>query len=148
MEKVGKILSALVVVALIALAVTGLSFFSQMAEATQLQHFTLQEFEDRYTNEAKMNRDFLIKLDELRERCGFPLYIVSGYRSPNHPVEKIKYRAGQHTRGTAADIRALSDVYRYIILKHAIDLGFTGIGVYPTHIHLDIRETRTVLWVL
>lgn len=118
------------------------------ASAEKLQHFTLQEFEDRYTNEVKMNRDFLIKLDELRERCGFPLYIVSGYRSPNHPIEKIKYRAGQHTRGTAADIRALSDVYRYIILKHAIDLGFTGIGVYPTHIHLDIRETRTVLWVL
>ena len=121
---------------------------SQPAKAETLQHFTLEEFKDRITGEVKMDPEFLKKLDELRERCGFPIYIISGYRSPEHPVEKIKPRPGQHTNGTAADIRALSGVYRYIIMKHAIDLGFTGIGVYPTHIHLDTRKSKTVLWVL
>lgn len=95
-----------------------------------------------------MDPEFLKKLDELRKRCGFPLYIVSGYRSPNHPVEKVKPKPGKHSTGNAADIRALSGVYRYIIMKHAIDLGFTGIGVYTTHIHLDTRKSKTVLWVL
>tara|TARA_R110002096_G_C14661910_1_gene728337 strand:+ start:24133 stop:24579 length:447 start_codon:yes stop_codon:yes gene_type:complete len=118
------------------------------AQAERLQHFTLEEFKDRITGEVIMDPEFLKKLDELRKRCGFPLYVVSGYRSPKHPVEKVKVKPGQHTNGTAVDIRALSDVYRYIILKHAIDLGFTGIGVYTTHIHLDTRKSKTVLWVL
>lgn len=148
MDNVSKFLSTLIAATLVIWFAISISFFSQHVQAEKLQYFTLAEFKDRITGEVKMNHDFLLKLDELRERCGFPIYIVSGYRSPDHPVEKIKYRPGQHTNGVAADVRALSGVYRYIIMKHAIDLGFTGIGVYPTHIHLDTRKSKTVLWVL
>ena len=29
-------------------------------------------------------------VDELRDRCGFPFVITSGYRSPQHPIEAKK----------------------------------------------------------
>ena len=33
-----------------------------------------------------------------------------------------------------------------IIVKEALKLGFTGIGVAKTFIHVDIRKTTPVVW--
>ena len=41
--------------------------------------------------------DFLQKLDALREVCGFPFIITSGYRSPNHSIEAAKAKPGTHS---------------------------------------------------
>tara|TARA_R110000803_G_scaffold5230_5_gene17341 strand:+ start:1683 stop:2006 length:324 start_codon:yes stop_codon:yes gene_type:complete len=94
-----------------------------------------------------MDRDFLLKLDELRRLCGFPIHINSGYRAREHPVELHKEKPGTHTQGIAVDIRAINNHRRKIILEHARSLGFTGIGIYPRHIHIDTRKTKRVLWV-
>ena len=45
------------------------------------------------------------KVDELRDRCGFPFVITSGYRSPQHPIEAKKDVPGTHAQGIAADIK-------------------------------------------
>jgi len=97
-----------------------------------------------------MSRDFIHKLDELREACGFPFIITSGYRSSNHSLEKRKEKAGKHAQGIAADIRARNGNERYTIVQEAIKLGFNGIGVASTFIHVDSRicgaDKAPVMW--
>ena len=78
-------------------------------------------------------------LDELRERCGFPFTITSGYRDPKHSLEAKKEKPGTHSQGIAADIYTVSGAERHIILANAFEMGFGGIGVAKTFIHVDIR---------
>jgi zinc D-Ala-D-Ala carboxypeptidase len=97
-----------------------------------------------------MSRDFIHRLDELREACGFPFIITSGYRSPNHSIEKRKEKAGTHAQGIAADIRARNGSERYTIVQEAIKMGFGGIGIARTFIHVDSRicgaDKAPVMW--
>ena len=111
------------------------------------KYFALSEFNCQETAENEMQDEFLKKLDHLREACGFPFVITSGYRSTNHSNERNKTNGGgTHTQGIAADIRALSGAERYTIVKHALALGFTGVGVAKSFVHVDIRTTVPVMW--
>lgn len=109
-----------------------------------LRYFKLSEFDCQETGENKMDKGFLRKLDQLRHICEFPFKITSGYRSPNHSIEAKKSTPGKHSEGIAADILITSSRQRFIIVKNAILLGFTGIGVHETFIHLDTREDGTM----
>ena len=90
--------------------------------------------------------EFIEKLDKLRHACNFPFNITSGYRDPSHPIEARKAKAGTHAQGIACDIAVSGGAERYIIVREALKLGFTGIGVAKTFIHVDIRETTPVMW--
>jgi len=111
-----------------------------------MKFFDKSEFNCQYTGENEMNPEFLQKLDELRETCGFPFVITSGYRSPDHPIEAEKDSPGTHAQGIAADIAVNSSADRYILINYAFQQGFTGIGVDSGFIHLDIRDTVPVIW--
>ena len=93
-----------------------------------------------------MNGLFLEMLDELRGRCGFPFTITSGYRDPTHPLELKKEKPGTHSQGIAADIHITNGWDRYTILSTAFNMGFTGIGIAKTFIHVDNRDTTPVVW--
>ena len=110
------------------------------------KYFTLDEFACKETGENNISEGFVHKLDELREACGFPFTITSGYRSLEHSAERHKPQGGWHTRGLAADIRIHNGQDRYTILQKALELGFTGIGVAKTFVHVDIRDTTPVVW--
>tara|TARA_R110001592_G_scaffold99337_2_gene283036 strand:+ start:175 stop:516 length:342 start_codon:yes stop_codon:yes gene_type:complete len=111
-----------------------------------MKFFDKSEFNCQYTGENEMHPEFLQKLDELREACGFPFVITSGYRSPDHPIEAAKDSPGTHAQGIAADIAVTSSVDRYTLINYAFQQGFTGIGVDSGFIHLDIRNTIPVIW--
>ena len=93
-----------------------------------------------------MDSSFLFMLDELRERCGFPFKITSGYRSVNHTAERNKKKGGTHTQGIAADIAVSNGQQRMIIVKKALEMGFGGIGVAKSFVHVDMRSTTPVMW--
>lgn len=112
----------------------------------KLQYFNLSEFDCKETGENNMDRDFLRRLDELRGKCGFPFNVTSGYRSPEHSVEKRKAKPGQHSKGVAADIAVTDGYSRYIIVKEALAMGFTGIGIAKTFVHVDDRDGTPVIW--
>jgi uncharacterized protein YcbK (DUF882 family) len=117
-----------------------------MTEKT-LKYFKLSDFDCQQTGENEMDIGFLCKLDSLREACGFPFIVTSGYRSPDHSLERYKPNGGgTHTKGIASDIRALNGSQRYEIQRHAYALGFSGIGVHRSFVHLDIRDTTPVSW--
>ena len=112
----------------------------------RFKYFTIEEFNCQETGENEMSAEFIYKLDQLREACGFPFKITSGYRSPNHSIEKRKSKPGTHASGIACDIFVSGGAQRHTIIKEAMRLGFTGIGVAKTFIHVDIRETTPVVW--
>ena len=111
-----------------------------------MRHFKLSEFDCTHTGENRMEPEFLEKLDNLRDYCGFPFVITSGYRSPSHPLEAAKEIPGTHAQGIAADIKMTNSAHRYSLIKAALDHGFTGIGIAGTFIHLDTRGTAPVVW--
>lgn len=87
------------------------------------------------------------KVDELRGKCGFPFVITSGFRSPQHPIEAKKDVPGTHSQGIAADIKITNSAQRYVIIREALSMGFTGIGVASDFIHVDTRGSAPVIWV-
>ena len=110
------------------------------------KYFSLDEFNCQETDENAMSESFIYKLDDLREVCAFPFKITSGYRSLDHSIEKRKAQPGTHSQGIAADIAVSGGEQRMIIVQKALLLGFTGIGVAKTFIHVDTRDTTPVLW--
>jgi len=86
-------------------------------------------------------------VDELRDRCGFPFVITSGFRSVQHPIEAKKDVPGTHSQGIAADIKITNSAQRYTIIREALAMGFTGIGVASDFIHVDTRGSAPVIWV-
>ena len=112
------------------------------------RYFTIAEFACKCgcgTNNIK--HTFIHRLDELRERCGFPFHITSGYRCEDHPAEASKDKPGQHHEGLAADIQVSNGHQRYLIQKHAYAMGFSGIGPAKSFVHIDDRGSLGVSWV-
>jgi uncharacterized protein YcbK (DUF882 family) len=83
------------------------------------------------------------RLDALREAFGKPIIVTSGYRCSNHPLERIKPKAGYHNKGIAVDIAVdnLEDLAS--LIHHAEKLGFRGIGISRSFLHLDLRDYKT-----
>ncbi len=118
----------------------------------ELKYFKLSEFDQHGMpgSGRHMDENFLGMLDILRERCGHPLVVSSGYRSPeyNASVSSTGF-AGPHTTGKAADIR-IYGAEAYHLLARAMELGFKGIGIQQKgvmstrYIHLDMIETKTL----
>ena len=111
-----------------------------------MRYFKLSDFDCQETGNNEMSEEFLEKLDELRHKCGFPFIITSGYRDPTHSIEARKAKAGTHARGIASDIRINNGNEAYDIIKNAQSMGFNGIGVAKSFIHVDIREGMPVIW--
>ena len=59
---------------------------------------------------------------------------------------KLKKTPGTHTQGIAADIVVSGGVQRRVLVEKALELGFNGIGVAKTFVHVDIRTTTPVIW--
>ena len=97
--------------------------------------------------EYKMDKSFLEKLDRAREFAGFPFFINSAYRSPEHP-ESIKNPTSSHIKGLAVDIRARDSRTRYLIIDALMHVGFNRIGIADTFIHVDDDKDKSsgVIW--
>lgn len=111
-----------------------------------MKYFDISEFDCKETGDNEMNSEFLMRLDLLREACGFPLIVTSGFRSKSHSIEIRKDKPGTHAQGIAADLKAVDGWHRRKIVEAAISLGFNGIGVAKSFIHVDDRKSTPVIW--
>jgi len=111
-----------------------------------VKYFRLEEFDCTHTGLNEMDPDFLERLDFLREECGFPFRISSGYRHETHPNERRKSEPGTHNKGIAADILVKDGFERMNVVHNALKMGFGGIGVAKTFVHVDARKTTPVMW--
>lgn len=107
------------------------------------KYFTEAELSCSHCGECLIDDDFMNYVDALRDRCGFPFPVSSGYRCKDHPVEARKTLSGAHTTGKAIDIR-VSGGKAWTVLKEALAMNFIGIGVNQKgpigqrFIHLDM----------
>lgn len=85
-------------------------------------------------------------LDAIRERLGAPVYILSGYRCPEHNEAVGGVSNSQHVLGTAADITC--DGYDVETIAQVAEEcaeevlgGGVGIGTYyyQQFVHVDVR---------
>ena len=83
----------------------------------------------------------LKRLAKLRLAVGDPILVNSGYRckSYNEQVDGVPH--SYHLLGMAVDI-AISNYDLVQLATHADIIGFTGIGIYDTFLHLDIRPYK------
>lgn len=96
-----------------------------------------------------MQQDFINALDDLRERCGFPFKITSGYRTSEHNKEVEGKESSAHLSGWAADVACRTSRQRHKLLYWAFARGFKRIGISPTFVHLDMEPELPdqVTWV-
>ena len=85
--------------------------------------------EDFKGNMDKMDPKLLSMLDELREEYGYPIILNSSYRSPDHPIEAVKSKPGEHTYGAAVDIKCAGGENTFNLVAAAIKVGFRRIGI-------------------
>ena len=90
-----------------------------------MKYFTESEFNEF----EKMDPKLLEKLDQLREAYGYPIKLTSTYRSPDHPIEAKKTKPGEHAYGAAVDIACVGGEATFKLVKAAIEVGFTRIGI-------------------
>ena len=106
-------------------------------------NFSESEFNCKHTGTNKMRPEFLERLQMIRDTFNKPMTITSGYRSPQHPIEVEKDKAGEHTFGVAADI-AVRGVDAMDLIVIAYGLGIRRIGVsqsgYSRFIHLGMGD--------
>ena len=110
-------------------------------------NFSEAEFRCRHCGRQEMQPKFMEKLQALRVQFGKPLRVTSGWRCPDHPIEKAKPHPGMHVTGLAADL-GVQDSDAVTLLRLALNMGFTGIGVQQKGIgrflHLDLRKEPTI----
>ncbi|WP_200974439.1 D-Ala-D-Ala carboxypeptidase family metallohydrolase [Echinicola sp. 20G] len=113
------------------------------------KNFSLDEFKSKdgvafpicVTNNLK---ELAESLQVLRDELGKPIYINSGYRSPDHNKAIGGAKNSYHLKGMAADIKVggitpqglLETVLR---LKDEGKIKVGGLGVYDSFLHFDIR---------
>lgn len=119
------------------------------------RHFKIEDFSCHHCGVNLIDHSFVDKLDELRERAGVPLPVNSGYRCPIYnDMVSATGDSGPHTTGHAADLK-VDRGNAYAVLKMALLMGFTGVGVaqkgLTRYLHLDDLagapgQPRPTLW--
>lgn len=106
-------------------------------------NFILSEFECSHCKAVKLSSDLLNKLQDLRNQLGRPIQVNSGYRCPEHNTNVGGAKNSLHLTGKAADISLRNlDIDPIELADFAEEIGFKGIGLYNTFIHLDVRDGR------
>lgn len=114
----------------------------------QIDYFAPAEFVKCTPSCLKSDMDpqFMKRLNRARRYAGVPFVLNSAYR--NVEYEKNKGRTGNsmHTKGRAVDIRCVDSVSRHQIVQALLAVGFHGIGIGNTFIHVDDRENK-LIWL-
>lgn len=108
-------------------------------------NFRVREFACKDGADLLLVAEELIqRLQALREVLGKPVNINSAYRTVSHNKKVGGQTLSTHLAGLAADI-VVSGTTPAAVAAAAETIGFRGIGLYDTFVHVDVR-TKRVLW--
>lgn len=104
------------------------------------RHFRAREYQTGNSNIVIVSTMLLKVLDTLRDKIGEPIYINSGYRTPEHNKAIGGSTLSYHMYGMAADIRADGHTPKqlYTILDKMLE-GWGGLEEHKTFLHVDVR---------
>lgn len=90
----------------------------------------------------------MFAIDALRGLLGRSVRINSGYRTPSRNKAVRGSPRSQHLDGNAFDIDTVGWTHeqRRDLILYARKLGFNGIGIAPTFIHIDMAP-RVAAWI-
>lgn len=95
---------------------------------------------------CEIKPEIVTVIQEIRDQLGKPLFVSSGYRCANHPVEAMKPQGpGEHNSGHAVDIICHGQVALFV-LGAALHLGVTRVGIHQKgrgsdrYIHLGVGD--------
>ncbi len=116
------------------------------------EHFEIEEFACKDGTEVpekymKNLVKLVANLEVIRSHLESPLYIMSGYRTPNHNKMVGGAVQSQHLFAKAADIKSTSadPTFVYNLIEELIQDGHVsegGLGLYSTFVHFDIRKNK------
>lgn len=106
---------------------------------------TLMYFKpDEFAEPERVSSELLERLDAARAFAGVPFYVTSDFRDGDD---------GTHGCGDAVDISdnkrggPCGSRWRYHAVRGLIQAGFSRIGVYDRHIHVDVgKSDPEVMW--
>jgi hypothetical protein len=109
---------------------------------SQIRWFKPAEFDEPDEMDGLLVR----RLDATRTLAKVPMVVTSSYRTGDDL---------SHGRGFAVDVsdnaagRNVSSRWRIAVVRAALTIGFSRIGIYDRHIHLDCDPSlpQEVLWV-
>lgn len=106
------------------------------------ENFRISEFACHDGSDLiKIDTKLVVILESIREYFNKPVYINSGYRSPNYNKKIGGATKSYHMAGKAADIH-IQGVTPHEIARCAEKLGVLGIGEYTSFTHVDTREKK------
>lgn len=123
-----------------------------MADYNVTEHFKYSEFSCHDGTEYPFAwTDRLLKLcqqlEKIRVKCGLPITITSGYRTPDYNHHIGGAPKSQHVQGKAADIivkgmdaHSAHDLILKMYKDGELEIG--GLGKYDSWCHVDIRENN------
>ena len=107
-------------------------------------HFQVREFACHDGSDPVLVAPQLVMvLETIRTHFAVPVGINSGYRTPQHNKRNGGAPHSQHCLGTAADL-TVRGVSPKVVAAFARGLmpDWGGVGIYPTFVHIDVREKR------
>lgn len=114
------------------------------------KNFNSKEFDspDEIFSGLKMDFQFVMELQRLRDLVNEPLKISSGYRTSSHNKKINGAVHSAHLSGNAADIVVSNSTLRYLIVTYALKIGFHRIGIGKNFVHLDNSKSSGshVIW--
>ena len=106
-------------------------------------NFRAKEFASPDSNIIFINKTLAGLLSILRHKIGKPVYINSGYRTPQHNEKVGGAKNSYHMYGAAADIRAEGytpkEVYK--MLDNMLH-EWGGLEEHETFVHVDVRNDK------
>jgi len=108
----------------------------------RFNNFKINEFRCPCCGMNKIQYSFVTKLDKARDISGIPYTINSGYACPEHNLARGGVPNSSHVLGLGCDISCVTNIARMKIVQGLIMIGFTRIGIYPNHIHVDADESK------
>jgi len=105
------------------------------------EHFNSDEFKCPCCGKVKVSSTLIDKLQQLRDTINKPIIITSGYRCKQYNKSIGGYSHSPHLIGEAADIK-VKDMSTVTLAMIASKIEGIRIGLYPRHIHLDVRPAN------
>jgi len=105
------------------------------------KNFTDSEFVCPCCNGGIVSETLIAKLQELRDLINKPIIVTSGYRCPAYNKSIGGYSHSPHLIGEAADIK-IKGLSPITIASIAQRIPYIRIGIYPAHVHIDIRPAN------
>lgn len=106
-------------------------------------NFSKAEFDCKQTGENEMRSEFMDVLQRIRTLYNRPIRITSGYRSPDHSIERAKGSPGAHAYGLACDI-ATRGTDMQLLMVLAYNEGIRRFGLdqkgSSRFMHIDIAD--------